>query len=195
MLREGDQTLIALGSNEKSVWGDARETIQKAMLLVAKLSRDVPLMSGFFVTKAFPAGSGPDYVNAAIAIKTDLKPPALLAALHEIEAEAGRKRARRWGQRTLDLDLIAMGDCVLPDATTHREWRDLSLADQQRLTPDDLILPHPRLQDRAFVLMPLLDIAPDWHHPLLQRSIAQLCADLPGDLRAEVTRLSDPAPL
>ena len=182
--------LIALGSNEKSRWGDARETIQKAMSAVAEIAVQNVRCSGLFANPAFPAGAGPDFVNAAMAITTTLAPAELLARLHQIEDSAGRTRSRRWGQRTLDLDLIAVGDLVLPDAQTHADWRDMSLQDQKRQTPTDLILPHPRLQDRAFVLMPLLDVAQEWQHPLLGQTIAQMCADLPEEMRAEVTRLS-----
>jgi len=184
--------LIALGSNEESVWGDAAETVQKAMLSVANLSDKSAKLGGLFTTPAFPAGAGPNFVNAGMAISTTCPAADLLAALHAIEAEAGRHRTRRWGQRTLDLDLIAIDGCVLPDRQAHQKWRDLPLNVQQRVAPEEVILPHPRLQDRAFVLVPLLDVAPDWRHPLLGRTIAQMCADLPDVTRAEVARLSDP---
>ncbi|EBA13478.1 2-amino-4-hydroxy-6-hydroxymethyldihydropteridine diphosphokinase [Roseobacter sp. CCS2] len=187
----GQCALIAFGSNENSVWGDARETVQKAMHLVAELASSTIKTSGLFVTPAFPVGAGPDYVNAAMAFETALSARELLSVLHEIEAKAGRKRSQRWGQRTLDLDLIALGDLVMPDVATQQKWRDLPLSEQQRMTPEQLILPHPRLQDRAFVLVPLLDVAPDWTHPLLHLSIAQICANLPDSLRADVTRLTD----
>jgi 2-amino-4-hydroxy-6-hydroxymethyldihydropteridine diphosphokinase len=184
--------LIALGSNESSTWGDAKETVQKAMLELAVLSSERAEFSGFFATPAFPAGAGPDYVNAAMAIYTTVCAADLLDQLHVIEAAAGRTRGKRWGQRTLDLDLIAVGDATLPDENTHKRWRDLPLADQQVETPSELILPHPRLQDRAFVLVPLMEVAPDWQHPILGLSVAQMCAALPDGLRAEVARLSDP---
>ncbi|WP_342069956.1 2-amino-4-hydroxy-6-hydroxymethyldihydropteridine diphosphokinase [Yoonia algicola] len=189
--QNGQIALIALGSNENSVWGEALSTVQKAMLEVGSLSEIPPQSSALYATPAFPKGAGPDFVNAAIAITTMLPPDALLARLHQIEAAAGRVRAKRWGQRSLDLDLIAVGDAVLPDAQTHAHWRDLAPEEQQIETPDQLLLPHPRLQDRAFVLIPLRDVAPDWRHPLLGRSVAQMCADLSGTVRAEV----EPLPL
>lgn len=184
--------LICLGSNEESAWGDAMATVQKAMLKVGALSESPAKSSALYATPAFPAGAGPDFVNAAMAVFTTLPPSALLEHLHRIEAAAGRERTKRWGQRTLDLDLIAVGDAILPDAETYAYWRDLSLQDQLIETPDQLILPHPRMQDRAFVLVPLCDVAPDWRHPLLGRSVARICADLPLAARAEVTPLAAP---
>lgn len=183
--------LISLGSNEDSLWGDPRQTVQKAMFAVGELSEKPADLSALYATPAFPAGAGPDFVNAAMVLFTKLSAPDLLTRLHEIEAAAGRKRNRRWGQRTLDLDLIALGDTVLPDPKTQAGWRSLSPQDQQTMTPNEIILPHPRLQDRAFVLVPMLDVAANWVHPLLGRSITQLCADLQDGARAEVVRLGD----
>lgn len=181
--------LIAFGSNEKSIWGDARETVQKAMLAVGQMSDKTAKFSGLFATQAVPAGAGPDFVNAGMAIFTKLLATDLLDKLHQIEAEAGRTRTRRWGQRTLDLDLIAMGDQVLPDRAEHTRWRALPPDDQLHQTPTTLLLPHPRLQDRAFVLVPMMDVAPDWVHPVLNQSIAQMCAALPATRISEVVRL------
>ncbi len=79
----------------------------------------------------------------------------------------------------MDIDLLAVGDQILPDRTTHTEWRKLELKDQISRPPDQLILPHPRLQDRSFVLIPLADVAPDWVHPILGKTAAQMLADLP----------------
>ena len=183
--------LIALGSNEESDWGDARETVQKAMLAVGGLSEKSPRFSSLYATPAFPAGVGPDFVNAAAAIFTNLSAAELLGRLHQIEATAGRLRTRRWGPRTLDLDLIAVADEILPDAETQALWRDLPLEDQQATSPQEIILPHPRLQDRPFVLVPMRDVAADWTHPLLGRTIAQICDQLPSATLAEVARLND----
>lgn len=113
----------------------------------------------------------PDYRNAVILVRpapaaTD--PKAFLAALLEIEAHFGRERRERWAARTLDLDLLALDDVVRNDP--------------------GLILPHPRMMERAFVLVPLLDVAPEWRHPLTGRSVREALAALP---RADVTPVGD----
>ena len=100
--------------------------------------------------------------------------------LHFVENTLGRQRLQRWGNRTIDLDLIAYGDAVMPDLTTYAEWRDLAPDAQISRTPDRLIIPHPRVQDRAFVLIPLLDVAPDWVHPVSGVAIADMVQALPA---------------
>ena len=156
-------------------------TLQAAVAAMAADLGAVVAVSRFFATPCFPAGAGPDYVNAAAVIRmADPADPArILASLHTIEARFGRERLQRWGMRTLDLDLLALGDCVLPDVATQDAWRNLPPADQPGTAPDRLILPHPRLQDRAFVLVPLADVAPDWLHPRLGKTVRQMIADLP----------------
>jgi 2-amino-4-hydroxy-6-hydroxymethyldihydropteridine diphosphokinase len=180
--------LIAFGSNENSVFGDPAETVLKAMKNVANISNVPPLLSDLYTTPAFPKEAGPDFVNAVMAIFTTAAPEAILTHLHAVEAMAERTRNVRWGQRTLDLDLIAVGDAVLPDPQVHGHWRDLSASEQQVDTPDQLILPHPRMQDRAFVLVPLCDVAPDWVHPILLKSAMQMRDSLPANDLAEITR-------
>lgn len=142
----------------------------------------VVAVSRFYSTPAIPLGSGPNYVNAAVSLRTPLNPLDLLQELHRIEAGFGRDRdGRRWKARTVDLDLLAMGDAVLPDTPTQSRWRALPLAEQMLTAPGELILPHPRMQDRGFVLVPLADVAPGWRHPLTGRSVQQMLDDLPRD--------------
>ena len=182
-------TLVAIGSNASSPYGDARATVQASVAALRAAFGDGVAVSRFFATPAFPAGSGPDFVNAAAAFRCADAPGKILARLHEIEADFGRSRGARWGQRSLDLDLIAVGDHILPDAATQTHWRDLPLSEQQRIAPTDLILPHPRLQDRAFVLVPLADVAAHWRHPGLGLTVTQMRAARPADEVAAVAPL------
>ena len=185
-------SLLALGGNQDSSIGSARETLDYALEALAERGVFSLQLSKVYKTPAFPAGSGPDYVNAAAVVESDFTPLELLEKLHEVEAKCGRARDARWGSRTMDIDLIACADQVLPDAATYAKWRDLKLEDQMQLAPDQLILPHPRLQDRAFVLIPMLEIIPDWKHPVSGLTVAEMVEHLPESTRNEVKRLPEP---
>jgi len=181
--------LIAAGSNQYSCVGDpactvtaAREFLVNSGVVIRKSSRD-------YRSPAFPAGSGPDFVNAVWSCEYAGSPEGLLGILHDVEAKLGRSRTGRWAPRTLDLDLLAFGERVLPSVSTVRTWIDLPLELQAQAAPQELVLPHPRLQDRAFVLVPLLEIAPDWLHPVLKKSVREMHSELPGYLRDEVIPL------
>ncbi len=181
--------LVALGGNLPGPAGDAAATVRVALGLLDRPDHRVMRVSRLFATPAHPPGSGPDYVNAAAVIRSALEPAALLARLHGIERRLGRRRHLRWGARVIDLDLLACGDRVLPDASTVRRWMELPAARQVRDCPDRLILPHPRLQDRAFVLVPLAEVAPDWRHPLTGLSVSAMLAALPAAQRAAIRPL------
>jgi 2-amino-4-hydroxy-6-hydroxymethyldihydropteridine diphosphokinase len=132
--------LIALGGNV----GDVRQTFRKAIANICGMAQAVLVArSSDYVTPPWGEENQDRFVNACIEIETRLDPHALLFTLHKIEKKFGRDRSeeKRWGPRTLDLDLIAYDDAVL---------------DKPELT-----LPHPRLFERAFVLVPLVEIAPD----------------------------------
>ncbi|MDM0070762.1 2-amino-4-hydroxy-6-hydroxymethyldihydropteridine diphosphokinase [Variovorax sp. J31P207] len=131
------RAFVAIGAN----LGDARATVLRAMDDLDGLPRTrVSARSSLYRSAPVDAG-GPDFVNAVVALQTGLDPHALLAELQRLEAGAGRERPYRNAPRTLDLDLLRHGDAVLE-------------------TPQ-LSLPHPRLAERAFVLLPLAEIAPE----------------------------------
>lgn len=191
----GTQLLVALGANQPFERWTPDQLVPEAARQIALEFGGALRLSALYSTPCFPVGAGPDYVNAA-ALVTLPRPVAAdqaLQTLHQIEARFGRQRITRWGARTLDIDLLAMGDAVLPDLAEQGRWRTLPPEDQARVAPDRLILPHPRLQDRAFVLVPLADVAPDWRHPVLGLSVAEMLAALPASARAEVVRLNPAA--
>jgi 2-amino-4-hydroxy-6-hydroxymethyldihydropteridine diphosphokinase len=114
-------------------------------------------------------GGQPDYLNGVVEIDTALTPVELLKFCRQLEQQAGRTREVRWGARTLDIDLLFFADLV---------------------TATELLeIPHPRLHQRHFVLLPLADLAPELRHPLLDRSVGELLAALPEP--QGITRLPD----
>lgn len=166
--------LIALGANLGGAGRDLAATLTAALDRLAGPDIVLRARSRWYRSPAWPPGSGPDFINGAARLTTTLDPAALLARLHAVEADLGRTRPGRWVPRTCDLDLIAWDDAVLPDAATVRAWMALDQGQAQTVTPPHLILPHPRLTERAFVLVPLAEVAPDWRHPLTGQDMAAM---------------------
>jgi 2-amino-4-hydroxy-6-hydroxymethyldihydropteridine diphosphokinase len=141
---------IGLGSN----LGDRREHLMNAVRALREIpGLHVEAISSVYETAAVGPPQ-PMYLNAVIRMSTSLSPFALLGVLHGIEDAAGRVREERWGPRTLDLDLLLVDDLVI--------------------TTPNLTLPHPRLAERNFVLVPLNELNPEAKHPVLDRSVAEL---------------------
>ncbi|WP_328806011.1 2-amino-4-hydroxy-6-hydroxymethyldihydropteridine diphosphokinase [Pseudooceanicola endophyticus] len=184
--------LVAVGANLPEVGGTCVAVVQSAIARLSHESGQILSVSMLYSTPAFPAGSGPDFVNAALVLSSERTPEEMLAELHRVEQLFGRERKKRWGPRALDLDLIACDDLVLPNEAEQRRWMALPAEDQTRLAPETLILPHPRIQDRAFVLVPLCDVAPDWRHPLLNLTARQMRDDLAASDLEAVKALAEP---
>ena len=141
---------IALGSN----LGDRLTTLEKALVALDKIPNiTLKSLSSWYQTA--PVGPPqPDYLNGCALLEVQLPPQKLMSTLLGVEKEFGRVRRQRWGARTLDLDIIFLGDLVID-------------------TPN-LKIPHPRREERAFVLMPLAEIAPNWLDPLTGKTVKQL---------------------
>jgi len=154
--------LIALGANLPSErFGPPINALEAALAVLEQRGVRICRRSRWYESAPVPASDQPWYVNGVVEATTLLGPEPLLRLLHEIESAFGRVRREVNAPRTLDLDLIAYGDLVRTEAAP--------------------ILPHPRMAERAFVLIPLLDVRPDWRHPVLNRTAAELAAALPGD--------------
>jgi len=157
------EAIIALGGN----LGDVRASFVGAREMLAA-QQGISLIASSRLYRSAPMGpqDQPDYLNAVVIIETRLSAQQLLGCMQDIESHFGRKRdGLRWGERTLDLDLIAY--------------------DNMQMQSDELTLPHPGMQDRLFVLQPMHDICPEWLHPVTGKSVTHLLQDLiqAGDIR------------
>lgn len=184
--------LIGMGANLNSDVGTPADTLVYALKELSKNGFHIRAVSRFYRSAAFPAGSGPDYVNAVTSVSGNGSAEEVLALCHRIEAGLGRQRESRWASRGVDLDLLAAGERIAPDRATEEHWRRLPLAAQMRDWPAGLILPHPRLAERAFVLIPLAEIAPDWRHPVTGLDVATMAAALPEAEKAALRPFSRP---
>ena len=146
---------VAIGSN----MGAKEAYIENGIKELSEIPEiKVEKVSDMIVTKPYGGVEQDDFVNGAIKIRTLFTPQELLEVLHQIEAHANRERIVRWGPRTLDLDIIFYDNLVYED--------------------DDLIIPHVDMQNRTFVLKPLLDLCPNKRHPILGATMTQLYEQL-----------------
>ncbi len=182
---------VALGSNLEIPLDELKQIPQLLVEKIHPQKAQIESVSQYYQTPAFPKGSGPDFINAVFCLATQLSPEALLKALHDMENAFDRTRPYRWAPRTLDLDLVFYDGLILPNLKTWQEWAGLSTEDAQKAAPQELILPHPRAHERAFVLGPLMDIAPEFPHPALNQTIENLWQRLSEHDRHSLTKLED----
>lgn len=157
---------VALGANLPFEGVEGAPLLARAVAAMRTDGLDVRALSGVWRTEAWPRCSGqPDYCNAVVELDAvGFHPEALYERLTAIERRFGRERRERWAARTLDLDIIAMQGF-------EGEFGPISL-------------PHPRMSERAFVLAPLAEVAPDWRHPT-GRSVREMLESLPAGYRCE----------
>jgi 2-amino-4-hydroxy-6-hydroxymethyldihydropteridine diphosphokinase len=153
---------IGLGSN----LGDKKSNIQKVIDIIRekKILKEIKV-SSLFLTEPVGKKEQPDFLNLVIKGKTELGPFELLSSLLEIENNLGRKRKEKWGPRQIDLDILFYGDIIL--------------------NQENLVIPHPELPNRRFVLVPLMELSPDLKHPLLNKNIRQLLKDTKDQSKVE----------
>lgn len=155
------QIYLHTGSN----LGDRGAHLKKAVELIEEKIGVVEKASQVYRTKAWGLADQPDFLNQALEVKTSLSPLNLLDQVLAIEDQMGRKRVKKWGQRLIDIDILFYGDQVFK--------------------LDRLTIPHPYLHHRNFVLIPLLEIAPEFIHPAFKLSIAELGARSEDSLDVE----------
>ncbi len=159
------QTAISLGSN----LGDRLGTMRQALLLLQEQGIRITAKSDVFETAPQGETNQPRFLNACVVTETEYSPPELLQRLLAIEEELGRIRRYHWGPREIDLDILLMGDLVVKG--------------------EDIVLPHPRMHQRAFVLTPLSQILPDWEHPVLEETVETMSARTAADGIIRITTL------
>lgn len=164
--------LIALGANLPEPHGSPLANVKAALERFPACGVQIETCSAFYQTPAVTPYAQPDFINAVARVATDLAPEALMQVLHGLEAEFGRERRVRWSERPLDLDLLDYDGEV-----------------REETAENGLILPHPRIGERAFVLLPLLDVAPDWTDPMTGARASDLAAALGDADRAGIQKL------
>ena len=151
-----EAVIVALGGNMAGDFGSSEALLEAALAGLAEAGLPILLRSSWWRSAAWPDPSDQEYRNGVVLVEAQLSPQALIRTLFMLENEFGRMHSVRNAPRTLDLDLIAHGRIVSDDP--------------------ELTLPHPRAHERLFVMGPLAQIAPEWRHPVLGRTAAELAA-------------------
>ena len=163
--------IIGLGSNLSGKFGSPRGACGAALEALQNVGLEVIARSPWYESAPVPISEQPRFVNGIVSIMTELAPAALLRQILEIETIMGRQRTKPNAARIIDLDLLAQGKLICDGVG------------------DIPVLPHPRLHERAFVILPLADLMPNWQHPLTRYTALEMKTNLRAD--QEIHRMAD----
>lgn len=186
-MKEKTNCFLGLGANLPFAGRPPLETLKAAIAELSKGALEQVLVSGFYATTPVPYTDQPDFVNCVVSAKTGMSASDLLTFCQKVEGMFGRTRDSRWQARTLDIDILAMSELVMP---SHSEWPQLMEEGRNGTVAAPLIIPHPRLHERAFALVPFADVGATWRHPLMQTSIGEMMDALPQSELTGVRRIS-----
>lgn len=173
--------LIGIGANLPSPgYGPPRATCGAALSLLERGELSISARSPWYKSAPVPVSDQPWFVNGVVRVETALDPQALMGLLLQTEEAIGRQRGERNAARILDLDLLAHGDLVWP-----RDIGGGGGVDGDEPGRGSVTVPHPRMHDRAFVLLPLRDVAPGWRHPVSGETVESLIRALPKGQQTE----------
>ena len=160
---------LNIGSNLPSKEGSRENNIVKAISLLKKLNLNLIEISSFYQTPSYPDNSDPKFINLCVKLESNLKASELLIEINKIERKLGRTRIKKNEPRTCDIDIIDFNGKIIKN--------------------DELIVPHPRLHLRNFVIYPLKEIEPNWLHPIFNKNIEIFFQELDKNSHNEITRL------
>ena len=160
---------LNIGSNLSSSIGDRKVNIREVIIQLTNLNFDIVDISSLYETPSYPKKSDPKFINLCVKLRSNLKPLDFLTKIQEIEKKLGRVRIKKNEPRTCDIDIIDFNGIIIENK--------------------DLIIPHPKLHLRNFVIYPLKEIEPDWIHPIFNKKIDTFFKKLDENSHNEITRL------
>ena len=185
---------VAFGANLPGPYGKPETSVAHAIERMETWGDTILHGSLLYRTPAFPPGAGADYVNAVVAVKVENVTRFITDAI-AIEAAFRRAEERamgRWKPRTIDIDIVAVGQAIWPDADTHDMLRTLPQIERTK-GEHGIVVPHPSMHERSFVLKPMAYFAPDWVHPILGKTVHEMAEACPEEDLAAVRPIEDAA--